>query len=282
VSPAQGTDSIPLHGNLRDVPWFEISSLQDLDTGATDAKKMYGGLSGDGYDAQLLVYSTKIHEYSSIYDTLPRLFKFFGAHRRNANPGVVTWTRPAKEDRPKLGLVYDGAYWVHGVKALDPVKLGAITVASNRIPHSKADPSHANRSDTMIDTGGPTGRTKGELFATKPAATANVTASNSLSIDASGIAAVSVDAARARVGFAKAPLTIRTATDAPLRLRLTRLQAASGVLLLDGKLVRNARTKSGVVTVTAPVGHHKLVLRPVRATRSKPRSAHCADSERCS
>ncbi|MEA2430508.1 MAG: hypothetical protein QOI19_981 [Thermoleophilaceae bacterium] len=285
VAPAQGTDSIPLHANLRNVPWFEISSLQDLDTGATDAKKMYAGLSGDGYDAQLLVYSTKIHEYSSIYDTLPQLFKFFGAHRRNANPGVVTWTRPVKQDRPKLGLVYDGAYWVHGVKALDPAKLGTITVASNRILHAKPDPAHAHRSDTMVDTGGPTGRTKGELFATKPAGTANVTASNSLSIDASGIAAVSIDASRARVGFAKATLTIRTATDAPLRVGLTRLQAARGVLLVDGKLVRSVRTKSGALTVTAPAGRHKLVLRRGKSARSQqPPSggAHCDDSERCS
>ena len=73
-SPAEGTDSIPLHANLRNLPWFEISALEDLDTGAADAKKMYGGLSGDGFDAQLLVYTTKIHEYSSIYDTLPQLF----------------------------------------------------------------------------------------------------------------------------------------------------------------------------------------------------------------
>jgi dienelactone hydrolase len=283
VSPAEGTDSIPLHANLRNLPWFEISALQDLDAGASDAKKMYAGLSGDGYDAQLLVYSTKIHEYSSIYDTLPDLFKFFGAHRRNANPGVVTWTRPAKEDRPELGLVYDGAYWVHGVKALDPAKLGTITVESNRIPHAKLDPAHAHRSDTAVDTGGPTGRSKGELFASKPAVTANVAASNSLRINATGIGAVSIDGSRARVGFSKAALTIGTATDAPLRIALTHLQSARAVLLLDGKLVRNVRTKSGAVTVTAPAGRHKLVLRPVKATRVRqPRGAHCAESERCS
>ena len=50
--------------------------------------------------------------------------------------GVVTWTRPAKEDHRALGLVYDGAYWLDGVNAKDPAKLGTITVESNRIPHS--------------------------------------------------------------------------------------------------------------------------------------------------
>jgi predicted esterase len=279
VAPAEGTDSIPLHANLRNLPWFEISALQDLDTGATEAKKLYAGLSGDGYDAQLLVYSTKIHEYSSIYDTLPQLFAFFGAHRRDVNPGVVTWTRPAKEDRPELGLVYDGAYWVHGVKALDPAKLGTITVASNRILHSEPDPAHATRADDMIDTGGPTGRTKGELFATKPAATATIARSNSLRIDSSGISAVSIDARRARVGFATTQLTIRTATDAPLRVGLTRLQAARGVLLLDGRRVRSVRTKAGALAVTAPAGHHTLVLRRVASPRhrrhaARPRHTH--------
>ncbi len=269
VAPAEGTDSIPLHANLRNVPWFEISALEDLDTGATDAKKMYAGLSGDGYDAQLLVYATKIHEYSSIYDTLPQLFAFFGSHRRPANPGVVTWTRPVKEDRPDLGLVYDGAYWLRGVRALDASTLGTITVASGRIPHAEPKPAAATRTDKMVDTGGPTGRSKGELFATKPAAAPNVRPSNSLRIGSAGIAAARIDAHRARVGFAKRRLTIRASTDAQLQVRLTHLSAARGVLLVDGKRVRSVRTRSGAVTVAVPAGKHTLVLERVRAHKSK-------------
>jgi dienelactone hydrolase len=275
VAPAEGTDSIPLHANLRNLPWFEISALEDLDTGATDAKKMYAGLSGDGYDAQLLVYTTKIHEYSSIYDTLPQLFAFFAAHRRPLDPGVVTWTRPlAKDDRPDLGLVYDGAYWLTGVKAADAAKLGTITVASGRIPHSEPRPAAADRSDKMVDTGGPTGRSMGELFATKPAAAANVRPSNSLRVESSGIGAATIDAHRAKVGFAKAALTIRSATDVPLRVHLTRLPAARGELLVDGKRVRAVRTRSGKVTVTAPAGRHTLVLRRVSKPHKRKRASH--------
>ena len=106
----------------------------------------------------------------------------------------------------------------------------------------------------MVDTGGPTGRSKGELFATKPAAAADVKPSNSLHVVAAGIGAASVDGSRARVGFAKRRLTIRATTDAPLQLRLTRLATARGVLLIDGKRMRTVRTRSGTVTVTAPAG----------------------------
>jgi predicted esterase len=268
VAPAEGTDSIELHANLRNLPWFEISALQDLDANATDARKLYGNLSKDGYHARLLVYSTKIHEYSSIYDTLPQLFDFFGAHRRAQNPGLVTWTRPpAKDDRPDLGLVYDGAYWLDGVRAAVAAKLGTITVESNAIPHARPRPAAAKRTDEAVDTGGPSGRTKGELFTTTPASAANVAPANSLRVEAAGIGAAIVDARRARVGFATKALTIRTATDVRLRLRLTHLRRARGALVVDGRRVRTIRTRWGAVTVTAPAGKHVLVLRRVAASR---------------
>jgi len=274
VAPAEGTDSGDLHANLRNLPWFEMSALEDLDTGATVAKQMYGNLSGDGYDAQLLVYTTKIHEYSSIYDTLPQLFAFFAAHRRQLNPGVVTWTRPRGQDRPDLGLVYDGAYWVHGVRALNAARPATVTVASNRIPHAEPSPPRATRTDQMLDTAGPSGRSKGELYATKPAAAPNVPSSNLLRIDAAGVAAVNIDARRASVGFAQRVLTIRTRTDTPLRLTLTSLQTATGVLLIDGKLSRHVRTRGGIVTVTAPRGRHTLVLERVASPSHPKHAAH--------
>ena len=168
-----------------------------------------------------------------------------------------------KEDRPELGLTYDGAYWLRGVTSVDPAKLGTITVASNMIRHSEPRPADAKRTDEMVDTGGPTGRSKGELFATKPAAAGAVRRSNSLRVDSSGIGAARIDSRRARVGFARRRLTIRAATDAPLRLRLTHLRAARVVLLIDGRRVRRVRTRSGAVTVTAPAGRHTLVLRRV-------------------
>ena len=262
--PPRAPTSIPLHANLRNVPWFEISSLQDLDAGAADAKRMYDALSADGYLAKLLVYSTKIHEYSSIYDTLPQLFDFFGSHRLRRNPGVVTWTRPAGEDRPDLGLVYDGAYWLDRVRASDPSQLGTITVDPDRIPHSEPDPADARRTDEQVDTEGPTGRSMGELYSTEPAAAPNVRRANALTVNSERIAAVAVDAHRARVGFRRSRLTIRSRTDVPLKLGVRRLKRARGVLLVDGRRVRRVRTRSGRVTLAVPAGRHTLVLRPLR------------------
>jgi predicted esterase len=264
VAPAQGTDSIDLHGNLRNVPWFEMSSLQDLDAGAADAKKLYGALSEAGYRAKLLVYTTKIHEYSSIYDTLPMLFDFFEQHRRPANPGVVTWTRPVGQGRPDLGLVYDGAYWLDGVAAAKPDALGTITVESDRIAHARPRPEAAKRTDEEIDTGGPTGRSKGELFTTVPDDGPAARRSMTLRVTARGIAASQVDARRARLGFERSALVVRTDSDGPLTLRLARLRRASGALSIDGRRVKRVRTRSGRLTLKVPAGKHRLVLRRTR------------------
>src|SRR3954453_11506640 len=104
---------------------------------------MYGALSDAGYDATLLVYDQKIHEYSSIYDNLPQLFRFFGAHRLKRDPAIVTLTHPAGQDRPALGLVYDHAYWLSAIKAAAPKAAATLTVTSSAIAHSDPDPSAA-------------------------------------------------------------------------------------------------------------------------------------------
>src|SRR3954452_17796437 len=117
---------------------------------------MYAALSDAGFDASLLVYDLKIHEYSSIYDTLPRLFDFFAAHRRDRNPAVVHWTRPAAAgDRPDLGLVYDGAYWVDGVRAVDAKALGTVVAESMAIGHRRRDPAKAKRTSEPREDPGP-------------------------------------------------------------------------------------------------------------------------------
>ena len=80
VAPAEGTGSPELHANLRNTPWFMMTAEEDLDVRrGRGGKALYASLSADGYDATLLDYSLKIHEYSSIYDTLPRLLGFFAS-----------------------------------------------------------------------------------------------------------------------------------------------------------------------------------------------------------
>ena len=266
VAPAQGTDAIDLAGNLSHVPWYEISSEQDLDAGATDARKLYGALSDRGYDAQLLVYDTKIHEYSSIYDTLPGLFSFFASHRRNANPGVVTWTRPpAAEDMPKLGLVYDGAYWLDGVRAADPGLAAQVKAVTGGIPHAGLQPGRAERSVTEVDTKGPTGRSAGTLMKTSPAFGPRAKRGNRLELTAENTRELAVNLRRARVRVNRRGLRLFVRSGSPLKLELRRVKVARARLVLDGRRGKLVRRRRGHrMRITVPAGRHLLILRARR------------------
>jgi pimeloyl-ACP methyl ester carboxylesterase len=219
VAPAEGTDSIDLAANLRNVPWFEVSAEEDLDTAAQDAKKMYAALSDPGYDATLLVYDYKIHEYSSIYDTLPQLFRFFGGHRLSRDPAVVTFTRPAAQDKPELGLVYDHAYWASAIAAADPKGPAAVTLTSDAIAHPAPDPATAQRTTQIVyDPNAPTKRSIGELYTTTPSAGPAVPRANTLHVIARNTSALTVDLTRARLRAKR--LTIDADVDKPVRLTL--------------------------------------------------------------
>jgi hypothetical protein len=229
VAPAEGTDSIDLAGNLRNVPWFEISAEEDLDAHAQDARKMYGALSDAGYDATLLVYDFKIHEYSSIYDTLPQLFRFFATHRLQRDPAIVSFTRPAGQDKPELGLVYDHAYWLSGIKAADPKANATLTATSSAIGHPDPDPPRAERTTQVVfDPDAPSKRSIGELSSTTPGAGPALPRSNTLSIEATNLGEVTIDLQRA--GLRLRGLRIESHADKPFTL-----------VLRDGKRRRSVR-----------------------------------------
>jgi pimeloyl-ACP methyl ester carboxylesterase len=239
VAPAEGTDSIDLAANLRNVPWFETSAEEDLDAGAQDAKKMYGALSDAGYDATLLVYDFKIHEYSSIYDHLPDLFRFFARHTLQRNPAIVSFVRPAGQDKPELGLVYDHAYWLSGVKAADPKTNAAVTATSSAIRHPDPDPTRAARTTQVVfDPDAPSKRSIGELYSTTPTRGPLLPRANAVSIAASNLAEVTVDAARAR-----------------LRLRGLRIESESDkpytLILVSGKSIRRVAIPPGKQSLTS-------------------------------
>lgn len=219
VAPAQGTDSIDLSANLRNVPWFEMSSEQDLDARAAQACRLDGRLSDAGYDATLLVYDFKIHEYSSIYDTLPQLFRFFAAHKLQRNPAIVSFVRPANQDKPELGLVYDRAYWLSGIKAADPKINATITATSSAIRHPDPDPARAQRTTQLVfDPGAPSKRSVGELYTTTPGAGAALPRSNALTIEATNLSEVTVDLDRAHLR--NRGLRIEADSDKPFTLIL--------------------------------------------------------------
>ena len=155
IAPAEGTDSAELHANLRNVPWYEITPVEDLDAGGRQANAMYDRLSADGYDATLVDYGMKIHEYSSIYENLPTLFRFFGAHRRDPNPAVVTWTRPTTTTGARARL---RRRLLAARRRLGAGRHAAtVTVTSEAIAHRVPDPAAAQRTRRVVfDPNSPT------------------------------------------------------------------------------------------------------------------------------
>ena len=218
IAPAEGTDSAELHANLRNTPWYETSALEDLDAGGRAAKGLYDSLSADGYDATLLTYSFKIHEYSSIYEGLPALFRFFGEHRRDPNPATVTWTRPG-DDNPALGLVFDGAYWLSDVTSRAGGAAATVTVTSDAIAHRPLDPAAAQRTEEVVfDPNSPTKRSLGQRYRTTPGYQPAGATANTLRVDAARAGALTVDLDRA--GLDRDGLRIVATTDGPTELTL--------------------------------------------------------------
>ena len=194
VAPMQGTDSIDLAGNLAHVPWLMVTSDQDLDAGGAQANTMYDVLSQRGYDATLVHYRMKTHEYSSIYDSLPRIFDHFDAHLRVRDPSFVSWTRPSTtDDRPALGQVPDGAYWV------DEVGSGTVTAVSSAIRPRGGSPGPTSEDVLVADEGGPSRRTIARIRTTRPGRPGPWRAQNKLSLLLSGGSRLSIDLRKARL-----------------------------------------------------------------------------------
>jgi predicted esterase len=258
IAPAEGTDSQALHANLRNLPWFGMTADEDLDVMAQEANALYGLLSADGFDATLIEYRLKIHEYSSIYDTLPRLFAFFGSHVRNPNPAVLGYTRLPGEDRPDLGLAYDGAYWLSGLRAADETQPATVLLESGAIAHVVPDPAQATRSDMAVDEGGPSGRTAAQLKQTVPNTGPMASMGNVLHLTATNTAGMAVELARAGLSLAT-PLQLRSTADLPLGLRLP--ATGSVRMSVDGMAAPTLQPAAGTVTVPVPAGTHVLTLR---------------------
>jgi pimeloyl-ACP methyl ester carboxylesterase len=260
VAPAEGTDSADLHANLRNTPWFEMTAEEDLDSMGKNAKALYASLSADGYRATLLDYRLKTHEYSSIYDTLPRLLGFFASYTRTTRPAVVTWTRPVGQDNAALGQAYDGAWWLRDVLPAAGVTRPTVTVESLALPHWVVNPAAAKRVDRMVDEGGPTGRTGAELFQTTPVATPAALQADTLKITAVGARSATVRLADANL-LQRPRLVLDSHTDKDVQLRLVG-EARTLARTVDGVRTGLVRARGGALTVLLPAGSHTVVLSP--------------------
>jgi len=236
VAPAEGTASAPLALNLRNVPWFVMTADEDLDTGAKNALAFYTTLSAAGDDATALEYRLKIHEYSSIYDTLPRLFAFFASHRRNPHPAVVTYIKTPGDERPQLGLTYSSAYWVSGLKASNPAMSSRIDAESFALPHidARARAAKAIRIDQMVDETGPTGRTVAQLHQTIPGIGALAPLARRVVITATNLSAATIDLDSAGIERSGISMRLIVSASQPMTLRLVNLGAVRTLHLPAG------------------------------------------------
>ena len=260
LAPAEGTDSIALNQNLLNLPWFVMTADEDLDFMGANANQLYGDLSAGGYDATLLQYHMKIHEYSSIYDTLPRLFAYFASHTRNPNPPVVSYSRLPGEDMPAIGLVYDHAYWLSGLLPADAAKPSTTRVESFGVAHADLDAANAVRTvDPNDDEHGPDGRGTGVLKRTVPAYGPTLAARNALAATTTNDSALTVDLARAGLRL-DCSLSIESNADGAVSIVLAGDGPAVLALSVDGVGQSTVAGFGGTYTVTVPVGKHTAEL----------------------
>jgi len=219
IAPVQTTASPELWRNGRNLPLLHIGAVFDADADSTDGKAIYAERSAEGWDSTLLNYQSKTHEYSSVYDSLPRIFDFFDRHRREVAPASVSYVTPDPED-PSLGLDHDGAYWVSGVERAVPGTPASVEARTFGRRHAPIDPGASTRVVADVDEGGRSGGdTTAELLQTTPVHGPEVPAANRASLVLRGVRALELDLVA--MGLRRQGLRLDVDTDHPVAITLS-------------------------------------------------------------
>lgn len=193
VAPVETLGSVELWRNSRNVPWLHVGAVFDADADSSGAKEFYADRSAAGWEGAVLNYQSKTHEYSAVYDSLPRIFRWFEGHRRERDPAQVSYTLPPAED-PKLGLVHDGAYWVSGMVGAPGASIDVETFGR---PHAAIDATASARTVRDVSEGGRSGGdTLAELLETTPSYGPVIPATDRATVVARGLSALTLDAGR--------------------------------------------------------------------------------------
>ena len=165
--------------------------------------------------------------------------------------------------------MYDGAYWLRGVRAADDKALRSATVESLGGSRTGAGSREGGADRGRGGHPGPTGRTAGTLLRTVPAFDpAAARRSNALTLTSRNTRALALDLRRARVRVTRRGLRITVDADAPIRLELRRVGHAEPgwpSTASDASGVWSGRKRT--MTVSVPVGKHSVFLRAVRRRR---------------
>jgi len=187
---------------------------------------------------------------------------WLGDYRRVRNPARVRYVRYPSMDLPDGDLVFDGAYWVDGMKVRDDSADDA---------HGTVDATTAargGRERDLVDEGttnlpaGAAGSTAAIVTGQHADAGSPAPARNAFSLVTTNLAAVELDASRMGLD-AKRRIAGELEGDGRLRLRLTGWKGAAPAARLDGAAV-GVRKSKGAITLrldlTGP-GKQQLELR---------------------
>lgn len=193
-------------------------------------------------------------------DVWTRTRDWLARYRLRRNPPLVVYKRYPRMDLRRRGLVFDGAYWVDGI----------------RLRRRNGETSHGTVRARSYALGGYMTRPRRlptRIYREPPPATpATVTGQvrvpvrrvarrNALSVDLANVARVAFDTRRMRLSLRR-PLRIAVVTDGPSWIRL-RGRSGCARATLGGQRMPVARTRRAV---TLLVGHSaRVTLRPCRA-----------------
>lgn len=195
-------------------------------------------------------------------DTWQHSAQWLGNHSRTKNPTRVRYIRYPSMDLPDGDLVFDGAYWVDGMKLRDDAAddsngtVDATTAALGGREGKIADEGTTNL--PAGDAGSTSAIVTGQHFE----AGSRIPAANSFTVSTENLAAVDLDVSRMGLD-PKRRIGGELEGDGRLRLRLTGWRGGAPKARLDGKRVEVGKSK-GSITVRLDLsgpGEHSLELR---------------------
>ena len=226
-APTGGASTLTnlLLGNVRNIPFLNLNMVQDElvpypGPAAQNLGDPVNGITGFeqlGYRYRFQTYPAGEHFTLFLLDNFPMATPFLEDTQVDRNPYHVTYGVLPAEDTPAFDLVPDHAYWVSGLRTVEPGTADAPRIGSvDAFSHAcgLGDPA-----STPGATAGAIPLPYNEVRRSWGAPPA-ITAENKLTVTLSNLQALTLDLPRAGLDV-RAPVTLALTADAPGVLTLT-------------------------------------------------------------
>ncbi len=238
-------DTLPLVGNARHVPWLVDSGMADELVPFTSVLEQVAGFDSRGYRYHAEYYPTEGHIPYAAKDAFARATSELGRTTRERTAARIDYTWYPDLARPELGLTATGVYWLPALAARSSAAgfLATVRAHSAALAEPLVDVVKEQHTETPGDP--------------SPVVVTNQTwqrtgfapRSNALTLELTGVSAVTVDAVGA--GLAKASTVALTMTsDGPATVRIDGLRPGALVSTKGAPAVRadsagTARLRTG-------------------------------------